>query len=734
MSRIVPKGALAVAVALSLGSMCAKGRPTTPETDPAVIAARVEVARAEARRGEGVAALIRLAGHDDVTVRAAALQGLGRVGDAAALAVLRERVRAEPADVDSIEAAAALGIAGALESVEAADAAAITTELIGLAGRYAGGGKATVIEALGRVGTADALATITEELGGHDAEVAAAAGIAIGRFARRQIAPDAAAFTAAIARSDDRDRAVRYAATYALSRGYVAPADGAPAPAADQVAAALAARIGDGDSEIRALALAGLARRKARAAAGDAAVAALHDVDWRVAVEAVRLLTVEPARVDDLRAVAAAAAREWARLVNGDAAPPVAHVILEALRALIPHAADEHVHEAVATLARSVRDQPPEQRAEGQQLVARHVSALAHAALARMGGDHEITADAALARIDASGLPDEVTGALVAEVLSGQADDPAIRALLERTEAGQKPAHRAAALIALPDVWANPRAKDAIVVAIVDALPEERADVAGGAADAAAKILVELAKAEVGESWRTALETALVARIASATDPELISSLLGAAGTARLASASGACTKAHGDANPSIRAAARGCLRGLTGNDPGPGVAAPAPALPADIDPAAVVEHTVRWTVKTSRGTIVIDLDGDLAPWHVATIVTLSGRGFYDGLLFHRVVADFVVQGGDPTGTGWGGPGFTLPSEPSTARYDRGAIGVADAGKDTAGSQWFLMHSPAPHLAARYTVLGEVFEGDQHVDALLVGDTVLEARAEIRSK
>ena len=730
MSRI----ALAVVVVLSLGSFCSKGAPVRAPDDPAVTAARVEVARAEARRGEGVAELTRLAGHADASVRAAALRGLGRVGDAAALEVLRTRVRDPQAGADALEAAAALGIAGALESVEAADAAAITAELIALHGRSAGGGQATVIEALGRVGTADALPVIAEALGSTDREIVVAAGVAIGRLARRQIAPDAAAMKAAIARAGDVHHEIRYAATYAMSRGYVAPAEGSVAPEADAVAAALAARIGDESSEVRALALAGLARRKARAAAGDAAVSALHDGDWRVAVEAVRLLVGEPARPDDLRAVAAVTVREWARLVNGEAAPGVAHVILEALRGLIGHGSDEKVHDAVATLARSVRDQPPEQRAAGQQLVARHVSALAHATLARLGGDHEITGDDALARIDASGLPDEVTGALVAEVLVGRNDDAAHRALLERSDGRQKPAHRAAALGSLPDVWASPRARDAIVTAIVDALPEERADVAGSAADAAAKILALLRGSETGEAWFAALEAALVARIASATDPELISSLLGAAGTARLESAKEACTKAHGDANPSIRAAARGCLKELTGADPGPGAAAPAPPLPADIDPAAVVGRSVRWTVETTRGTLVIDLDGDLAPWHVATIVALTGKGFYDGLLFHRVVPDFVVQGGDPTGTGWGGPGFTLPSEPSLAAYERGTIGVADAGKDTAGSQWFAMHAPAPHLAARYTVLGVVHDGVDHLDALLVGDRIVSARAEISDR
>ena len=104
--------------------------------------------------------------------------------------------------------------------------------------------------------------------------------------------------------------------------------------------------------------------------------------------------------------------------------------------------------------------------------------------------------------------------------------------------------------------------------------------------------------------------------------------------------------------------------------------------------------------------------------------------------MFHRVVPDFVVQGGDPTGTGWGGPGFTLPSEISAGLeampidFGAGAIGIADAGKDTGGSQWFAMHAPAPHLEGRYTWVGRVVEGADVIDKLQVGDRIIRARFE----
>jgi cyclophilin family peptidyl-prolyl cis-trans isomerase len=120
-------------------------------------------------------------------------------------------------------------------------------------------------------------------------------------------------------------------------------------------------------------------------------------------------------------------------------------------------------------------------------------------------------------------------------------------------------------------------------------------------------------------------------------------------------------------------------------------------------------------------------------PWAVATIVALTERGFYDGLTFHRDVPGFVLQGGDPEGTGWGGPGFTLPSEPSHHRFDRGAVGIADAGKDTGGSQFFFMHDRAPHLEGRYTWVGELHPRHHALLPLLtVGDRIVRATVTIR--
>ena len=131
--------------------------------------------------------------------------------------------------------------------------------------------------------------------------------------------------------------------------------------------------------------------------------------------------------------------------------------------------------------------------------------------------------------------------------------------------------------------------------------------------------------------------------------------------------------------------------------------------------------------LETSKGNVLIELDRDAAPFTIMSVVKLATqRGFYRGLLFHRVVANFVVQGGDPRGDGWGGPGYSLRSEFSPLQYETGTVGIASAGKDTEGSQFFITHSPQPHLDGRYTIIGKVVEGMDVVDRLQVGDRIFD--------
>jgi cyclophilin family peptidyl-prolyl cis-trans isomerase len=136
---------------------------------------------------------------------------------------------------------------------------------------------------------------------------------------------------------------------------------------------------------------------------------------------------------------------------------------------------------------------------------------------------------------------------------------------------------------------------------------------------------------------------------------------------------------------------------------------------------------TIQVTIATGRGDIKAEFYKNLAPFTIMSILKLSSqRGFYRGLSFHRVVPNFVIQGGCPRGDGWGGPGFTLRSEFSPAHYETGTIGIASAGKDTEGSQFFITHSPQPHLDGRYTIIGRVLDGEDIVDSIQRDDRLFD--------
>ena len=130
----------------------------------------------------------------------------------------------------------------------------------------------------------------------------------------------------------------------------------------------------------------------------------------------------------------------------------------------------------------------------------------------------------------------------------------------------------------------------------------------------------------------------------------------------------------------------------------------------------------------TERGVLVIELDTRWAPLSSISFIQLANAGFFDGLEFHRVIADFVAQGGDPRGDGWGGPGFSLRDENSWVPFERGVVGMARSGTHTAGSQFFLTLSSQPHLNGSYTAFGRVVAGEQWLDAIEQGDTISSVR------
>jgi cyclophilin family peptidyl-prolyl cis-trans isomerase len=182
------------------------------------------------------------------------------------------------------------------------------------------------------------------------------------------------------------------------------------------------------------------------------------------------------------------------------------------------------------------------------------------------------------------------------------------------------------------------------------------------------------------------------------------------------------------DPNAAVRAAGRRALAhdaelraGFDASVPASFPDGFAPALHAALDTGAAATGL---RVNTAAGAFEIDFAGAPAAIAQASFATLAERKFFDGLTFHRVVPDFVIQGGDPRGDGYGGPGYVMPCEWSNVRYERGMVGVALAGKDTGGSQLFVAHGRPMHLDARYTIIGRVVDGMDVVDAILPYDRI----------
>ena len=132
-------------------------------------------------------------------------------------------------------------------------------------------------------------------------------------------------------------------------------------------------------------------------------------------------------------------------------------------------------------------------------------------------------------------------------------------------------------------------------------------------------------------------------------------------------------------------------------------------------------------SLETNRGEIEIELYPQYAPKTVNNFIFLAREGFYDGVVFHRVISNFVIQGGDPTGTGMGGPGYQFEDEllGNPLKHETGVISMANAGANTNGSQFFITHSPQPHLNGKHTVFGKVVAGQEVINTIRQGDAML---------
>jgi cyclophilin family peptidyl-prolyl cis-trans isomerase len=190
-------------------------------------------------------------------------------------------------------------------------------------------------------------------------------------------------------------------------------------------------------------------------------------------------------------------------------------------------------------------------------------------------------------------------------------------------------------------------------------------------------------------------------------------------------------TSALADRDWAVRMRAAENLRRIDGNAD---VSSMRPAPPQSVPELTAVDAMIapkfspQAYIETNKGTIQFELAVLDAPRAVASFISLVRKNYFRGVQWHRVVPDFVVQAGDPRGDGAGGPGYTIRDEVNQRPYLRGTVGMARGGPDTGGSQFFITHSPAPHLDALYTVFGQVVAGMDVVDRLQQWDTITSIR------
>ncbi len=153
------------------------------------------------------------------------------------------------------------------------------------------------------------------------------------------------------------------------------------------------------------------------------------------------------------------------------------------------------------------------------------------------------------------------------------------------------------------------------------------------------------------------------------------------------------------------------------------------PDVAQESTPTVFVAQKYVVTLKTSKGDITLQLDGDKTPKTVENFVTLAQKNFYNGTIFHRVIKGFMIQGGDPKGDGTGGPGYRFADEPFDGEYLRGTIAMANAGPNTNGSQFFIMHQDYP-LPKNYVIFGRVTKGIEVVDAIATSPVTMSPSGE----
>ena len=722
---------------LALASLLACPRPQQPAPPPApppvpAAPAPEPLHELELRR-DSAALIARLTDPDPRPI----VLALARVGDTPALTSLLTLLRGDDPALRE-HAARALGIAALLD----ADPTDLEPALLAAWPRAGLDERVAIAEALGRLGTPAALPTLTDAIAvPQPLALRSAATLALGILGRRKQPLDAPTRAALLAQLGEQS--LLEATHYALAHEHEAPADPA-------LLARLRRCVQTCADPTQRLALAATIRRSPAPPLQTCLARALPDA----ARDPQRLTTL----LGPDRDAAVTTTLAWARSLVDDHA-------LDERRAL---ALTRQLHAALDCLtAETAAPTAPERRALGELLA--RISPAATAITAALTGpernephaqalapwrhsrQHELLQIHCLLHqrlahdptwrlplacdVSLIGQSQQLIHQLVPLAHGFGGDWPARSAQLDHALTDTDPTVRIAAVTAIAPLWDDPLTAPSVETWLQRALDDRSAGVVGTALDV---IAARFSRPDHKPPAPDApLARHLLARLGAAPDagpapppldPELHSQLLATLAATRLPAALPPCQAAREHPSPPVRKAARACVQQLTGADPGPATTPTVLPRPP-VDPRGVLGKPIRWQLATTHGPIDVILDPAAAPWAVATIVALTLARKYDGLIFHRDVRGFVLQGGDPEGTGWGGPGFVLPSEPGPHRFDRGAVGIADAGKDTGGSQFFFMHAPAPHLEGRYTWVGHVVpEHLERLDQLSLGDRIGAAR------
>ncbi len=632
-------------------------------------------------------ALSALSKDADAEIRAAAVRAIGRIQDAGG----RDEIRAALKDAEPSVRAEAAFAAGQMEGMVADVLARFEAEKDPLV-------RQRLVEAVGKAGDGRHARWLAERGDDPDVRVRIAAITGLGLVARRLEGelPDVLAEQLAKWVGDE-DKDVRYAAGYVLMR--------AKSKTGDAAFDAARTCAGDGAPTVRAVCVRALANFGERA--GPVLEGMTEDTGWRVRVEVARSLGKLGRDEGLLKMLSWATEEAKAERLATDS--PDLHPVLVALDEALKRPSTKALVAAGEAIFKALKVKGKIADAEGA---------------GRTLGNSHVACRAAALWERGSGKPSRVRRC-------GAADYPA--------------AYREPFEVAVLTGLSGGRRNKALSTFFAKATPQGKVAVLG-AVEAGGSVALELAtRAAADSDGLVVSEAAAMARrleldgaagplmlayrrFMAAKQYEVVQSIFEALGELNAGAAANVLEEHVFHPNRGVARAAEQALKKIRGHNAKASRGLPSLQSPLTSDPSPALADPSPYrkaVLHTSKGAFTIELLAEDARNTVKNFVRLVERGYYDGLKFHRVVPDFVAQGGDPQGDGMGGPGYAIRCEINAHRYGTGAVGMALAGKDTGGSQFFVTHSPQPHLDGGYTIFGNVVEGQDVVDALTVGDRLV---------